>query len=219
MPYRHDQKLLFIHIPKSGGTSVEQFFDMCHPENFWFDKWDRDRKDFIEKHAHQCDDPRIDFEPQHYPAEILKKLIPDYDRYFKFSFVRNPYTKLLSEYFWSENKTLADPLDFDPAHFDFWCRVKLTDFKGSHFEPQVNFICNPMDFVGRYEQIEKDFIRLLELLLHKGLCLPETTPAKLRRMNHTGAGKEMLVPLLWRKTKKLIYRTYKQDFKQFGYDR
>jgi hypothetical protein len=219
MPYLPDHKLLFIHIPKCGGTSIEESFGMCHTENFWYDRWDRDRVGFVEKYANLIDEKWIDFEPQHYPAEVLKKLIPDYDQYFRFSFVRHPYTKMLSEYFYSENKMLTDPSDFDPAHFDFWCRVKLTDFKGSHFEPQVNFICNTMDFVGRYEQMEKDFIRLLELLLHKGVCLPETIPAKLQRINHTGAGKELLLPMLWRKTKKLIYRTYKQDFKQFGYDR
>lgn len=219
MPSRPDHKIMYIHIPKCGGTSIEQFFDMCHAENLWFNRWDRDRDGFIEKYGHLCDDHRMDFEPQHYPAEILKKLIPGYDHYFRFSFVRHPYTKLLSEYFWSENKTLTNPPDFDPAHFDFWCRVKLADSRGSHFEPQVNFLDNTMDFIGRYEQMTQDFERLLDLLFKNGFSLPEGKPPKLEQINATGSGKEMLVPLLWRKTKRLIYRTYKQDFKQFGYDR
>jgi hypothetical protein len=210
---------MFIHIPKCGGTSVEQFFDMCHPENLWFDRWDRDRDDFVRKFADLAGDPRFEFEPQHYPADLLKKLIPDYEHYFRFAFVRHPYTKMLSEYFWSENKMLADTSDFDPAHFDFWCRVKLADSRGSHFEPQVNFLDNTMNFIGRYEQMARDFDRLLGLLFRRGFSLPEGKPPKLKQINATGSGKEMLVPLLWRKTKRLIYKTYKQDFKKLGYDR
>jgi len=219
MPFNSKLKLLFVHIPKTGGTSLEKYFDMCYAENLWFDRWDRDREMFTKKHGHLLNGIGFDFEPQHYPAPILKKFIAEYDVMFKFSFVRHPYTKLLSEYFWSENKTLTGPSDFDPAHFDFWCQVKLNDRKGSHFEPQVNFIDNAIDFVGRYEHLAMDFDRLLTTLLRRGFSLPAAQAPKLEKINATGIGKDLLVPLLWGKTKRLIYKTYRQDFKHFEYDR
>lgn len=219
MPFHPTLKLLFVHIPKTGGTSLEKYFDMCHAENLWFDRWDRDRELFIKERGHLLNGPGFDFEPQHYPVAILKKLIPDYDDFFKFSFVRHPYTKLLSEYFWSENKVPVKPSDFDPVHFDFWCNVKLNDYEGSHFEPQVNFIDSTIDFVGKYEQFTIDFNRLLSMLFERGFNLPEARSAFLEKTNATGIGKNLLLPLLWRKTKRLIYKTYQQDFKHFGYDR
>lgn len=218
MPYDPKHKLLFIHIPKTGGTSIEQYFDLCHAENFWFDRWDRDRDAFVKLHRHRCSSLKLVYEPQHYPAEVLKELIADYDDYFKFTFVRNPYTKLLSEYFWRENKQYLSHDDFDPEQFDFWCEVMMSDLKDSHMEPQVNFVDNTLDFIGRFERIEADFYHLLRLLSKKSTGFSMFQYRTLPFANSTGLSKIEIIPRILEKTKQRIVKIYHQDFKKFDYD-
>ena len=73
----HQYKCIFIHIPRTGGTSVE--LTLTHTD------WGLSHKP--EKHIF---------------ASHAKKLYAQYwDDYFKFSIVRNPYDRLISLYLWS----------------------------------------------------------------------------------------------------------------------
>ena len=68
----HYNKVIFIHIPRCAGTYLEKAFT-------GFDYWDLSP---ILKHA---------------PASIYKNLFPKYwETYFKFSVVRNPYSRFRS---------------------------------------------------------------------------------------------------------------------------
>lgn len=218
MPFNPTEKILFVHIPKTGGTSIEQFFDLCHAENFWFDRWDRDREAFLEKHRTKCSLPKLVYEPQHYPVEVLKELIRGYNDYFKFTFVRNPYTKLLSEYFWRENKQYLSPHDFDPVHFDFWCELMLSDLKDSHKEPQVSFLDHTINFVGRFEQFEADFNNLLQVLAKNSTGVFRYQNGNFPFVNSTGLSKTEIIPRILEKTKQRIVRIYRQDFEKFNYE-
>lgn len=218
MPFDSNRKILFIHIPKTGGTSIEQYFDLCHAENFWYDRWDRDRLDFVKNHHAKCNSPKLAYEPQHYTPEILKALVDGYDDYFKFTFVRNPYTRLLSEYYWRENKKYASPEDFDPVIFDRWTDAWLSDLNDSHKEPQVNYIDPSLDFIGRFEQIEVDFAKVLLLLTKKQTGPFKLTLKALPNYNSTGIQKSEIIPHLLERTKKRIKQSYFHDFEKFNYD-
>ena len=95
-----------------------------------------------------------------------------FHRYFKFAFVRNPWDRLVSSYFylrqggsggrdqeWSE-RYLADYGDFD-SFVGGWLN-KENIWSWVHFKPQHYFVCDAgfrmrMDFVGRLETISADF--------------------------------------------------------------
>ena len=79
----HNKKCIFIHIPKTAGTSIEQFIK------------DNDRNPIILLGV------RNGRSMHHFSALEIKSLFPDlFKKYYKFSFVRNPYDRLLSEYYW-----------------------------------------------------------------------------------------------------------------------
>ncbi|MBA3705725.1 MAG: sulfotransferase family 2 domain-containing protein, partial [Bacteroidetes bacterium] len=120
MPINHKYEIIFIHIPKTGGTSIESFFEMTQPDNFCFYRWDKDQIGFLEEHKGLSNSEKMNYEPQHYPLEVLKDLVKGYNNYFKFSFTRNPYTKLLSEYYWVNNKQFNSLNDFNPVEFNDW---------------------------------------------------------------------------------------------------
>lgn len=68
----HKNKTIFIHIPRCGGTSIEKALT-------GLDYWD------------------INPTLKHAPANIYKNLFPNYwDEYFKFSIVRDPYSRFRS---------------------------------------------------------------------------------------------------------------------------
>ena len=71
-----DKKIIFIHIPRTGGTSVEKYF------NF------KTSTDWKIKTAQHLTLAEYD---NHY----------DLDKYFKFTIVRNPWDRLVSWYLWS----------------------------------------------------------------------------------------------------------------------
>lgn len=218
MPYNRQNKLLFVHIPKTGGTSIEYYFEMDQPDNFCFYRWDRDQVDFIEKHKHLTNSDKITYEPQHYPQNVLRDLIDNYQEYFKFTFVRNPYTKMLSEYYWLLNLKNQAPKNFDPRGFHEWCMDFLSNINSSHKEPQVSFIDDSINFIGKFESMEHDFNLLIEQLISRKNQLYLYQKKALPILNTVGQKKDLLLPYVFDKTRNLIFQTYREDFKQFNYD-
>lgn len=104
----------------------------------------------------------------------------DFARYFKFTFVRNPYTRLVSAYeflraggrpAWPTNQRFRDEILSEYVDFaDFvlrWLKPR-TEWPEPHFRPQHEFLelggRVVMDFVGRVERIDADFETVRERL-------------------------------------------------------
>ena len=218
MPYLKDEQVIFIHIPKTGGTSIERYLTMCRAECLWFDRWDRDMSRFLDTHALQLGDhPKRTYEPQHYPPELLRLLIPEFDHCFTFTFVRNPYTRILSEYFWSRQVIFREQVDFDPDDFHSWVVQFRSCIDSSHKEAQVSFIPDTIDFVGKYEYLLSDINKLDGLLLARNQFQSMGGQQPFPYTNHTGEAKDVLISRLTMETKELIYNTYTEDFLTLGY--
>ncbi len=92
----HSKKFIFVHIPKTGGTSVERM--LCRygillqgPGNF---------DSIYYKHA---------------TAESIKRMMgAEYDKYFKFTIVRNPWDWIVSNY--AFNRGLGRPWVIDTGY-------------------------------------------------------------------------------------------------------
>jgi hypothetical protein len=219
MPINYDHKLIFIHIPKAGGTSIESFFGMTEPAHLAFYRWDLHHEDFLKKHGHLIDPPKMMFEPQHYTVDILKRFIPEYSNYFSFSFTRHPYTKFLSEYFWVNGKQLNTINEFNPEEFHSWCVQFLANIDSSHKEPQVSYIDSTVQFVGKYENFKDDFEFLKTKLTEFSPALSDILQKTLPHDNSTGINKNELLPYLLPESKQLISEIYAADFETFSYEK
>ena len=142
-------KTIFIHIPKTAGTSLVRSIYSKPPEG-------------------------------HRTAAFLRSIFKDrFTEYFKFCFVRNPYDRLYSSYKFLERggvnihdanafqKHLIRYKDFEDFVLHGLSYNLLDEI--IHFTPQTIFICDQkdvilVDFIGRFENLEEDFMKLADKL-------------------------------------------------------
>ena len=142
-------KTIFIHIPKTAGTSLVNAIYNINPEG-------------------------------HKSVLFLKEIFEDdLSSFFKFCFVRNPYDRLFSSYMFLK-KGGVNIHDINAYNKYLCCYKDFEDFVLNglseeltreiiHFTPQTYFICDNtgsiiVDFIGRFESLEKDVEKLSEML-------------------------------------------------------
>lgn len=115
----HEHKLIFIHINKCAGCSIEKAF------------------------GQPLKDHRL-------PHEIIANIGYDkWQEYFKFSIVRNPWDRLVSQYNYRKNYGKATK----PFQQWFWEDISIETWQ---FMPQYNWITG-LDYIARFENLQEDF--------------------------------------------------------------
>jgi hypothetical protein len=186
---------LFVHIPKCAGTSVV---------------------DALFGHA----------VGNHRSIASLRLAFTaeEYRRMFKFTFVRNPWDRLVSTYHYlqaggqgDKDAAWAARLGLAGRSFRDFVRERLSQdgINGAyHLRPQAQFVTlgpdHPveMDFVGRFETIERDFATIRDRL---GLdaTLPSRNRGTARPRDYRAAYDD--------ETREIVGRVYARDVALFGY--
>lgn len=208
MPISFDKKLIFIHIPKCAGSSIESALNIDYNVGL------------RSIGGVRCSDlhiPNIDVikgvervyvnntSPQHLPANILKRLIPQqFAEYNKFTIVRNPYDKIVSEYLYLYNRYKMPFSELLKYVFNLSKLDRYVEFD-SHFSAQSSFIYESnellVDKVFKFEDIGKVF---------DWLQLPEV---HVNASNRTKPWQDYYNIEL----KELVCNFYREDFERFGY--
>ena len=201
MPFIKQHKLLFIHIPKTGGTSIESKFNINLNNNELFSQEEKviDGTLYALQHLTPC---------------IIKSRYPNrFDEYKKFCIIRNPYTKIISEYFWcrsipalnhgTKNKTIDEFIK------------TVNPFARDHLLPQYRYFEDiEYDYVLRNESLNDDFAIMAKDFSFDGK-LPHSNK------NKVGLKKESFDSYLKQINKEsieIINRLYKKDFELFNYE-
>jgi len=194
----HKHRFIFIHIPKTGGTSIEEALrdETCQ---LLPGEWDRGRV-------------------RHTPLNHLTlQEVADYailtpaqfKSYFKFCFVRNPWDRLVSEIFcpWMSPWFKDMPVD---QRIRRACELAVTPTGiANHLRVQQAFIHAAgleMDFIGRFEHLEEDFGQLCRLL-GINVALPHLNRSAHRPYQEYYDDE----------TQALVAATYRQDIDAFQY--
>lgn len=195
----HTKKMIFVHIPKNAGESME----ICL--GGYEDKkklWGVDNG-IVLQHLKAC--------------ELQEKIGTQvFNNYFKFTFVRNPFSKCLSEYFW-EKSYLNESLSFND-----WVKLKLGDLinqsenniimRQKHNLEQYKFIYDTLDnclvdFIGRFENLQEDFNIVCDKIGTPRKDLPHVN-----KSNH-----KHYTEYYDDETREIVAKKYARDIEYFGY--
>lgn len=163
----HKHKCIFIHIPKSAGSSVFRFFnpdlkvDWRTPNYDVLYGWCPKRKIHLQ---HATTDQLLD-------TELISEEI--WDTYYKFTIVRNPWDRAYSDYLWikSDRKVKGSFNDFIQKKGQF--KDILTDnnnmfYRGDHLINQTDFFYIngklKVDNILRFENFTDDINFLIKKL-------------------------------------------------------
>ncbi|HEC1759776.1 TPA: sulfotransferase family 2 domain-containing protein, partial [Campylobacter lari] len=193
----HDKyKCIFIHVPKVAGSSIERVI-------YQTDRW-------LVGHVKAGDYVKLDRDK--------------FESYFSFGFVRNPYDRVVSAYHYLKNDS-PDPCDIewgklnirDLEFEEFVLKLQDEEFKQkilakNHFSFQYEYLCDEnmnvlVDFIGRFEQLNSDFKKILNILNRKDSLV------------HVNKSKHCDYKDYYNcETYKIIREIYKNDFEIFDYD-
>jgi len=128
----HKLKCIFIHIPKTSGTSIKNTLE-------GFDKE-------VGYHAR---------------PQLIEDYNPTvWSNYFKFTFVRNPFDRIYSIYsYYKMGKaiTLVNPNKLPDTFENFIMDIDNNLKKLGLDYNQMDFLNLDVDYVGRYETVQVDF--------------------------------------------------------------
>ena len=157
------QKVIFIHVPRCGGTSIEQnLWKKEFGDYFSFKENDEKHllQGFIDKYRNKYQSDGL----QHLTYNNISKIYPnEVNFFFKFSFIRNPFSRVVSLYceIMKYRKDLRDFLliNKDSSFKNFLNLIKKNHH--THWMPMVNFFNkNTLDFVGKFENFENDLLEI-----------------------------------------------------------
>jgi hypothetical protein len=78
---------------------------------------------------------------------------------------------------------------------------------GIHFQPFYYFIDQPIDFIGRFENLQQDYFKILSHL--------KLSPKPLRKTNSTNNSNYR--QLYIEETKNKVYNIYREDINKYNY--
>jgi hypothetical protein len=200
MNFMKKKKVLFIHIPKCGGTSVKK---SLYPKS---------RSKYGHGHITYKDALKI------YGPQVV-------DSMFSFSFVRNPWQRLFSAFTFLADggMDLFDTIvhgtrlrpyeSFEKFVFEWLSKDNIYNTRPNiiHLMPQHEFICLDgeiaVDFVGRFENFDDDYEKIRKEI---------GFGTELKHINKTSRGRsyrDVYTPQMVDK----VAEVYDQDIELFDY--
>ena len=209
------KNLLFIHIDKTGGTSIVSGLKLSKLEPHTTGGSKQDNWNYKYKH----------YSYKQYCKEFKS---PNLKKYFVFSFVRNPYTWVISRFNFLRNMNYDQSFYNNHKHNS----VKFANHTGdinqyilklynSNSKPfpksQTEYLLNnqdkiDVDFIGNFESLESDFDNLLDILK---LDKEQYKLPVINSYNNSNQKDNILTE----RSKQIIFEWYKKDFENFNYSR
>lgn len=205
----HKFKCIFVHIPKCGGTSIESIL--------WPDKDDRTTSNlwmgFISKYNNKYQTGGL----QHLLASQIQQEIGSnfFEEYFKFSIVRNPWDKAVSQFKYMKKRgDLREYIGMSEGDSFKKYLSLIQRRKHVQWESQYKFLTDEsekyiVDYIGRFESFNEHVIKILnQLCVNYSASIPHLNKSDLS--DYRGFYNAEL--------KKLVGDIYQKDIEKFEYE-
>jgi len=208
MPISIKHKLIFFHAARTGGTSIERALGIYGG-----------KRGILFGRARQHLTPKQMFRKKYFNFFKKKYKIEEEEiiDYFKFTFIRNPYDRMVSEYFWRKDAGRYAEKHDNFKDFVFFVKNAIENKINKHYtfwrlKPLWEYVYDRdgnklVDYVGRFENLKKDF---------KIICdMAGVTKAKLR---HYGKMERTAYQDYYNEDlRRIVHEIYREDFDLFGY--
>jgi len=203
MPYYKSKNILFIHIPKTGGTKIENEIKKKSRQTLYSDK----RNKLLHVPFNKCS-----LQHQFYTTlyKFRNKLNINFNNIKVFSVVRNPYDRVISDLFWY--KLIKNDSDSTKIYNVIKNKYLNRNDLDNHNKPQYKFVTDEMGVlipnikIFKTEQLNQSNDKLSNFL---GLKINVIKKIHVNK-NYSR--------YLNRDTISLINDVYKKDFELFGYE-
>ncbi len=184
------RKFIFIDITKTAGSSIRKALSGSPRP----------------KRHHSI---RNIFESHKFCSTLTKDQI---ENYYKFTIVRNPYDRIVS--FWRYMRVIKNKLH-NISFEDFLLKIEDGEFSRRElcYTPMINWVIDnndkiAVDFIGRFESLDKDFRKICEKINVKYRPLEKIC---------SSGDREPCWAYYNERTKNIVDNMYKKDFEIFNY--
>ena len=208
MPIDRNNKIIFIYILKTAGTSIEQMLNI---------NW---RKNKPPNYKSLFGITNDNFVLQTMSINDISKYINNLNEYYIFTIVRNPYSRAVLDYKWLQRgfksfyeylKNIENIIEKTQKYSDLNYIVNTEQMYGTnHYIPQWYFIENNKNIkinIFKFENLKEDIKQLYNNF--------HNTKFKLKHLNKTK--KNNFMEYYDEKCIKIINKCYERDFIQFKY--
>jgi hypothetical protein len=201
VPIFNEKKVIFLHIGKTGGFSVEKALGLPP----------RDYRKFCPEFLFGVNKGVM---VQHARLPYLEQFMTEpQKKFYKFTIIRNPWDRMVSAFYYLK-----------PAHlkafgsFESWLEHKHQSVvsgrwgEGSHFVPQIEYTHRNgkqiVDKIIRFENLGQEFRRMCRLNGIEASELQKLNASRLRDKRL-----EDYTP----KTRQMVYEMYQTEIEHFGF--
>ena len=196
----HEHKFVFIHIPKCGGTSIEWAFNAWNDSDNFF----------------------VGSGRQHWFLDQIIKANPESKGYVSFAFIRNPFSRIESEYKYAkeESHNNCNHIKSDsPLNLSFKEFCKDLEYNLDHYcyhfheKSLCDYLLNAdgsekVNHIGRLENFQKDFNLICEKIGIPKIKLPHAFKSH---------NKKCYTEYYDDETRAIVAEKYAKDIDYFGY--
>lgn len=155
-----ENRYIFIAVPKTGTTSIQQLLLENDPT--------------ARRYGLKIGSKKYSFEEHDTALKIKTILGEEYAEYRTFGFIRNPYSRIVSSYFFYKNGRPITSGNQEPwtarfkiaysrvIPFKFWAVSYPYKSNIEHFVDENKKLI--VDFVGTFENLQKDLSRIFRLI-------------------------------------------------------
>jgi hypothetical protein len=185
----HKHKFIAIDVPKTGTTSINAVLDGTN------------RADFT-----AVDSVKIGMRHATYNECIAK--FPNCKNYFRFAFIRNPWDRLLSFYFFKKHNDRVK-ISKDMSFKDYLKSSSFLDQFKYEAKNQFSYVdgFGEFSFIGRFENLQQDFNAICDKIK-----IPTPRLPHLNKTTHTH-----YTEYYDDETREIVAKKYAQDIEYFGY--
>ncbi len=208
------KKFIFIHNPKTGGSSITSSFNKY---GYLLSRF----PDRVQNYSRLVLDEswQLGLFRKHIPAFDLKTKVPPnvWNSYFKFGFVRNPYDRIISLF--NYVRQTPDHLEFQEfiRHKDingYLDQIMKVDLTTEPWHCQSYYLTDKegnilVDYVGKFENLNSDFEKINSIL--------HLTDPQLKHLNKSQRERD-ISKVLDKESIQKVNHIYRRDFENFRYE-